>query len=169
MSSCSAQVTRAETGSGMPGACAWPMLCKGEGVTLPHKHRSLYMALRPMVRRFGFQTSWPRMLTRQDSSPILPLFGFTVAMATCAIQVCLGARNVAILSNWRTLWYGDDSGHPGFNTDVSFLNQAISVFFYTSKKGPLQVFEAAPYFARIMISGDTCPLLAILVRSQPMG
>ena len=44
---------------------------------------------------------------------VRPLFDIVIAVATCAIQVYLGARNVAKLSRWQICWQADNSGHMG--------------------------------------------------------
>jgi hypothetical protein len=98
------------------------------------------------------------MLIHQDTSP----FGLSLTPGLQwrqVIQVRFGARHVARLSGWQTYRQLGGSGEPWFISAVLCFNQTISVAFYNSKEGPLQVFEAIPLLSitHIMVSGDTCP------------
>jgi hypothetical protein len=103
------------------------------------------MALRPAARRFGSEVSWQRMLNRQDTTPF-GLFSTLQPQWRLVIQDFFGARHVARLSSWQISWQAGNSVHPGPKADVYCSNPTISVFFYNSKEGPLQVFEAVPLY-----------------------
>ena len=126
----------------------------------------------------GKMVSPPRR--KHLSWPITPPRLYTGPFSLClalwlqwrlVVQDFFGSRYVARLSGRQTYRQLGGSGEPGFISAVLCFNQTISVAFYNSKEGPLQVFEAVPLLSttHIMASGDTCPLLAILVWSQPMG
>ena len=136
-------------------------------------HRSSYMALRSTARRFGFEVSWLIRLTRQETSLFGPcltlrLHWQLVIRHSSGHAISLSCLTAGLSGKVMTLvacvfiW--------GSSRLSCIPNPTISVFFYNNREGPLQaLLKPSLSISHIMASGDTCPLLAILVWSQPMG
>jgi hypothetical protein len=97
--------------------------------------------------------------------PVRPLSDIPAAVATCAIQVCFGARNVAKLSRWQMCWQADNSGqlgvHLGFNADVCCCNPAMAILFDrlggSTKRDRFQYWKRSLFIRAVTSSGDACP------------
>ena len=93
--------------------------------------------------------------------PILPLFDIGVVVATCAIQVYFGARNVAKLSPWQADNSDQLGVYLGFNTDVYCRSPAIAILFNrlggSTERDRFQYWKRSLFIYAVTSSDDTCP------------
>ena len=117
---------------------------------LHQNHRSSYMALRPMAHRFGFELSWPGMLTCQNPASIrslrLPRQWRHARFKSAWGHAC---RQTAC---WQKCWQAGTAGQLGFTPAASCPDQAISVFFHNAKRDRFQYSKRSRSSARIMTS-----------------